>query len=172
MRSWIFLICLIIVIPCLAREVYRSTSEDGVTSYSDTYLPGAEKVSVATGSSSQTESESNPEASANQQHANSAGPYRTFQVAQPENNDTIRNDEGVVNVGLSLSPKLVDGHVIQIYLNGTKLDTDLTTTQFSLNALNRGTHSLQAKVVDVTGNTQISSQTVNFELRKAAVDNP
>jgi hypothetical protein len=45
-------------------------------------------------------------------------------------------------------------------------------TQFSLSNLNRGTHSLQTKVVDAAGNVLISSNLVNFHLRQAGISTP
>lgn len=170
MRSFIFFFCLIIVLPCVARDVYKWTSKNGETIYSDIYQPGAEQVSVTVDKPREVQGEQ-PSAESAQTTA-STGAYQTFEIAQPTNDETIRNDEGAVEVGLSLSPTLVPGHVIHVYVDGNKLKADLTTTQFSLNELNRGTHSLQAKVVDAEGKPQIVTPTVSFHLRQAAAANP
>lgn len=172
MRTWIFFLAFIIALPCVARDVYKWKSEDGVIIYSDTYQNGAERVSISPGKAHQTETNNVVESTTNEQPDTVSGVYQAFEIAQPQNDLSIRSDEGTVNVGLSLSPMLQAGHIIQVYLDGTKFDTDLTTTQFSLNGLNRGTHTLQAKVVDAKGNPQISTQSISFQLRKAAVDNP
>jgi hypothetical protein len=170
MRSFIFFFCLIIVLPCSAGEVFKWTSQDGQTTYSDIYRNGAEKLSIAVGKTPQARSEQSSDESA--QVTNSSSSYQAFEIAQPQNDETIRNDGGVVEVGLSLSPNLTPGHVIHVYVDGNKLQTDLTTTQFSLNELNRGTHTLQAKVVDADGKPQIVTPSVSFHLRQAATANP
>jgi len=172
MRSFIFFFCLIIALPGLAREVYKWTAEDGVPIYSDTYRPGAQKLSVSTGKAQRSLQAQTTEPTTETEGTANTGDYQTFEIAQPNDDETIRSDEGVVNVGLSLSPMLSPGHVIQVYLDGSKLSADLSTTQFSLNELNRGTHSLQAKVVDAESNPLISTAVVNFHLRQAAVENP
>jgi hypothetical protein len=170
MRNLIVFLSLFIVLPCAARDVYKWTTEEGQTIYSDIYRPGAQKVSISVGTGDQIESDLPPADSGQVTTANSA--YRTFEIAQPSNDETIRNDEGLVDVGLSLSPVLLPGHVIHVYLDGNRLVADLTTTQFSLNELNRGTHTLQAKVVDAEGKSQIATPTVSFHLRQAATGNP
>ena len=75
-------------------------------------------------------------------------------------------------MGLALTPALISGHLIHVYLDGAKLDADMTTTQFSLTGLNRGTHSFQAKIVDAEGRPQIATKSINFHLQKASVQNP
>ena len=62
--------------------------------------------------------------------------------------------------------------MIQIFVDGNKLKGDLTTTQFTLNDLNRGTHSLQVKIVDAQGNTRSTAPSINFHLRKASIIKP
>ena len=165
MRCLIYFICLIIALPCTAREVYKWTSEQGQTYYSDIYQPGVEgveQVSISVSSTHQTEASEpspNPE-----QGTKSTAAYQVFAVAQPPNDETIDNNAGVVEVGLRLSPQLIQGHVIHVYVDGTKLKADLTSTQFSLNKLKSGTHTLQAKVVDAEGKPQITSSAVIFHL--------
>ncbi len=172
MRTWIFFLILITALPCVARDVYKWTSEDGVVIYSDTYQTGAEKVSISTGKVHRNGSKAVAESNNDVQPVTVSSDYQSFEIAQPEDNETLRSEQGVVNVGLSLSPMLNAGHVIHVYLDGTKLNKDLTTTQFSLSELNLGTHSLQAKVVDAEGKPQITSQSISFHLRKAAIAKP
>jgi hypothetical protein len=169
MRCIIFFFSLIIALPSVATDIYKWTSKEGQTIYSDIYQLGAEKLSISADKSPETESlepSDKPE-----EVINSSTVYKVFDIAQPLHNETIRNADGVVEVGLNLSPGLAPGHVIHVYLDGIKLKEDLTTTQFGLNQLNRGTHSLQAKVVDTGGKSQISTPTVSFHLRQAAIAN-
>lgn len=157
------------VLPCGARDVYRSISEDGVVIYSDIYKPGAELVSVTEGRNSvKTQRFSNEKAPPTE--TEKSGEYQDFSIAQPENDATIRSNEGTVTVGLSLSPSLAAGHVIHVYLDGSRLEADMTTTQFSLNELNRGTHTLEAKIVDAEGKVQIATESISFHLRKASIN--
>lgn len=165
MRYLLFFLSLLFALPGLARDIYKWTSDEGVVIYSDTFQAGAEKVSVSTGKGAQSD---NPKQAADPKAAADTDQYQTFEVVQPENEATIRNDEGMVIVGLGLSPALLPGHKIHIYLDGDKIPGEVNATQFTLNKLNRGTHSLQVKIVDADNNPQISTALVNFHLRKAS----
>ena len=162
MRKAVLLLCFVASLPLFARDVYKMTNEEGVVIYSDTYIEGAERIRL-TGS---TTSASYPDTESQ------AGEYTSLEIVQPENDATIRNNEGTVAVGLSLSPTLAEGHSIKIFVDGTELKNAMRGTQFSLNKLNRGTHSLLTKVVDAYGNVLINSNLVNFHLRQAGISTP
>jgi hypothetical protein len=171
MRYWFALIILFLSFPGQSREVYKWTSEDGVIQYSDTYISGAERVTLSEGKGRVKPQESSQLEEKNQPPGDANG-YELFEITQPENDETIRSNEGVVTVGLSLSPALQPEHTIHIYIDGAKLDSDLRMTQFTLKDLNRGTHTLEARVVDASGNQQISTKPINFHLRKATILQP
>ena len=174
MRIWLFFLLLFALLVCDSREVYRSVSEDGVVIYSDTYQPGAERVKVrkSVGNIPDEQEINEVDTDSATRDASDSDQYQTFVIEQPENDETIRNDEGNITVGLVLSPSLLEGHVIHIYLDGKKLNSDMTATQFSLTSLNRGTHQLQARIVDSEGQALIATDAINFHLRKAGIDQP
>lgn len=173
MRSTAFLLFLLISLPLLAKDVYRMTTPEGEVIFSDTYQPGAEQIHINTGSEVPTPTDAGQAGAAGDQTGSAeAGGYQTFEIVQPENDATIRSNEGVVAVSLMLSPSLAEGDAIQIFVDGTKLKGELTSTQFTLNDLNRGTHSLEVKIVDAKGNTLKSASSVNFHLRKASIIKP
>jgi hypothetical protein len=163
MRKAVLLLCLFASLPLFARDIYKWTNEEGVVIYSDTYREGAERIRV---SDSKSPSSGYPDT------GGQSGEYTTFEIVQPENDATIRNDEGTVAVGLALSPNLAEGHSIKIIVDGSELKNAMQGTQFSLSNLNRGTHSLQTKVVDADGKVLISSNLVNFHLRQAGISTP
>ena len=170
MRYWFALIILFLSSPGQSRDVYKWTSEDGVVLYSDTYIAGAERVTLSDGKGGGVKlQESHP---LEESQPGDANGYELFEISQPENDETIRNNEGVVTVGLSLSPALQPGHNIHIYIDGNKLDNDLSVTQFTLKGLNRGTHALEARIVDASGNPQMSTKPISFHLRKATILKP
>lgn len=174
MRIILFLSLLFVLLPCPAKEIYRSVSEDGVVSYSDTYSPGSERISVSTKAAADSKkSEKSVESGIfDEKDGRTLSTYQNFAVAKPEHDESINSNEGNVLVGLSLSPALAEGHAIQVYLDGAKLEDDVMTTQFALNGLNRGTHSLQAKIVDRNGKLLKSTKMINFHLHKASIYTP
>ena len=171
MRYLILLFTLLLCLPALARDVYKWTSEDGVIHYADTYQPGSVRVKVP----DERGSSRSPVAVEDQATEETGQPdeadYLSFDIIQPEQDATVRSNEGLVDVILKLTPTLQSSHAIRIFVDG-KDEGELKSTQFSLNELNRGTHSLQASVVDAQGATLISSSTVTFHLRKASIIKP
>jgi hypothetical protein len=167
MRNLVIIISVFMALPLFARDVYKYIAEDGEVIYSERYHPEAERIRVTDpkkGVAVPSPDELNDKVRAE------AGEYDTFAIVQPGDNETVRNEEGMVNVGISLSPNLAENHIIHLYVDGTKLDSDIKQTQLSLQKLSRGTHSLQAKIVNSEGQSIKESKRVTFQLRQPEVN--
>jgi hypothetical protein len=167
MRNLVFIISMFMVLPLCARDVYKYITDDGEVIYSERYHPEAKRIMVnddAKKGARLSPDELDAKARAE------AGEYETFTILQPSDNEIIRNEEGTVNIGISLTPSLAESHIIQLYVDGTKLDSDIRQTQLSLQKLSRGTHSLQAKIVDSEGQSVKESNSITFQLRQPAVN--
>jgi hypothetical protein len=173
MRSTLFLLLILLSLPLLAKDVYKWTTPEGDVVYSDSYQQGAEKVHVNRDSRTPAPADVNANAATDEQAGSAAGgDYQTFEIAQPKNDETIRSDEGVVSVSLLLSPTLAAGDAIQVFVDGNKLGEDVKSAQFTLNGMNRGTHTLQAKIVSADGNILKSAPGINFHIRQASIIKP
>ncbi|MEW8084966.1 MAG: DUF4124 domain-containing protein [Candidatus Thiodiazotropha endolucinida] len=166
MRIIVLLMILLMALPLFARDVYKYISEDGEVIYSERYHPDAERIKVTDSKKSAVLS---PDDQSDEARA-AAGEYATFTIDQPNDDETIRNEDGSVPVGITLSPDLAEGHVIHLYVDGTKLDSDIKQTQLILQQLSRGTHSLQAKIVTSEGESLKESNSITFHLRQPAVN--
>ncbi len=102
----------------------------------------------------------------------SATGYSKFAIAEPASEETIRSNEGIVNISFFITPGLRNGHKIVVTLDGKKLKDQLSSTQFSLKDLPRGTHTLKADIIDAKGQTLNSTQAVSFHLRQRSILNP
>jgi hypothetical protein len=165
MRIFVLLFSLLIALPLSARDVYKHISEDGEVIYTERYHPDAERIRVT----DKKKSVAPPDEQSDEARA-AAGEYDTFSIVQPGDDETVRNAEGTISVGISLTPNLAEGHVIHLYVDGTKLDSDIKQTQLVLQQLSRGTHSLQAKIVDSEGSALKESNSITFHLRQPAVN--
>ena len=172
MRIVLLLLLILVSWPLLAKDVYKWTNESGEVVYSDTYRHGAERIRVSGSKSSPSSVPDTPEGSPSPEPDVEDVTYRSFEVVLPENDQTIRSNEGTVGVSLALSPALAANHSIHVFVDGNRIEGEMKSTQFSLNNLNRGTHSLEVKVVDDTGNALASAPAVNFHLRKASIIKP
>jgi FlaG/FlaF family flagellin (archaellin) len=171
MRSLVFILIFFVSLPLYAREVYKSTNADGVVIYSDTYQEGAERVRVIGTKSTPSPANAKGDQEQGDAQANAQGVegYQSLEIVQPENDATVRSNEGTVSVSLSLSPTLVEGHSVKITIDGKELPGEVRSTQFTLNNLNRGSHTLETRIVDASGNVVIRSNRVNFFLRQASI---
>jgi hypothetical protein len=154
-------------------DVYKSVNEKGEVVYSDQPSPSAQRMKlpelptyspppIPTFSTSTTESRP------------AASPYRSVKIVVPENDATVRDNQGVVRVEVALDPPLMtqQGHKIQFYLNGEPHGMPVGTTSISFSNLDRGTYTLTSSVVNAEGAVLSSSDPVVFHLHRESVLNP
>ncbi|MCC6611306.1 MAG: hypothetical protein IT515_16740 [Burkholderiales bacterium] len=94
------------------------------------------------------------------------GPYRGLGIAPVRNGGAVVSDRGVVWFKVTLTPNLHVGHTFQFAYDGRLLPMTESALDFSLASVTRGTHTIQAHVVDADGNTLISSRQVEFDVRE------
>lgn len=94
--------------------------------------------------------------------------YSALRITSPANDEALRDNAGNVTVRAHLEPDLATGHALQLYLDGTLSQTGPDTT-FQLSNVDRGTHSVELRVVDGSGATLINSQPAVFHLQRRSV---
>lgn len=149
-------------------EAYTWIDENGVVHYSDRPEPGAKVVELDTASGRRPRAANRP---ANPDDA-SAEPaqafrYETLEVASPAPEETLWNIEGTLSVTLALTPALRPGHQVRVYFDGTP--RTVQSTSFQLQEVHRGTHNLQAEVIDETGKLMIRSLPNRFYVQQNSV---
>ncbi len=158
------------LVPLLAMPVdagvYKWTDESGQVHYTDQYQEGSEAVDLPEPSvytPAPVPGLIQPPAA--EAEADPTGDYDVLEVAAPVQDETIRSNEGKVTVSLRVEPTLRQGDMIEVILDGEKRG-ELRSAGGTLSGVNRGTHSLQVRVVNASGQELISSQPVNFHLRR------
>jgi hypothetical protein len=89
----------------------------------------------------------------------------TIEITTPQDQQTIRDNEGQMNVVLHLSAPLQQDEEIQILLD-KKAVIKAAKTQFLLKEIERGEHQLQAQILRSDGIVVQSSTTVIFYLHR------
>ncbi len=155
----------------VSAGLYKWVDSDGMVHYSDRPVEHAEELGFPeTGAPpGAPDSESTQESGGTVQEIQQTGEYTQFELLEPEQNQTLRNDEGKVLVGMLLQPGLLEGHKISVSVDGTPLKHQHVSTQLVLRDVPRGTHSLQATVIDEQGQPLISTPAVSFHMRKAPI---
>jgi len=148
----------------VAATIYKSTDEQGKVIYSDEPRPGAVKIEIPTEPAGivpvpSGEAKAKPPAPAQE-----LPPYRSLTIVAPADDAVVEYGGGWVNVFVSVEPALkVDrGHLVRLRLDGRLLHTGTGATTAAIPDVERGTHTLQAEIVDQTGTVLIVSAPVTF----------
>lgn len=96
-----------------------------------------------------------------EQPAHRRAPYQSFTLTQPEDNEAIRKNSGDILVESRVEPGLYPGDVIRVYLDGKSV-AEKAGTSFDLPNVDRGTHTLEARIYDDRGQALAASQPVRF----------
>ncbi len=158
----------VIVTPVIA-EIYKRTNPDGSVEFTDVPRSDEEKP-VPLSPMSTFKATPAPRSVTSNTRADSKK-YSAISVTSPANEATIRDNTGTVKVSVSLSPALRSGHKLVLLVDGAQKG-ESTSGSFTLDNLDRGSHSLMAQVVDKAGKTLISSAPVTIYLFRQSVIRP
>ena len=166
MRILYLLSILTVAVPAFAAEVFKTVGPDGEIKFTDRPEEGAVEVRVpgvqtVDGGGPVSDSVLAPE------EDDTPFSYSEFKIVTPGQDASLRDNQGNVTVQIVLSPGLRPDDQINICMNGNKLGGG-RSTNITLTNVDRGTHSLQAAVVDKSGKDIARSDTVTFTLHRAA----
>lgn len=159
-----------------SAQVYKWVDEDGVVHYSDQPVPGAEVVFIE----QNTVRTRSPRATVRPLPGADAAPdsapaatfaYETISFASPVAEQTLWNIGGTLNVALNLSPGLRLNDRVRLYFDGEPVQNNVVGTSTQLEEVWRGSHNLQAEVVDENGNLMIRSEPIRFYVQQTSVLN-
>jgi hypothetical protein len=170
MRSLLILVGLALCVGALAQgSVYKRVNPDGSVEYSDQPIQGAEVMKVPKGStftmpetptSGTTPAESTPE--------ESSVNYDSLEITRPTNDESIRSNEGKVTALARVVPELASSHRFRWSMDG-EIIQDVNSPELRLNNIDRGSHTLQAEIIDAEGKVIISSETITFHLMRYSI---
>jgi hypothetical protein len=175
MRTLILLLLLCISLPAFA-VICKTVDDQGNVTYSD--IPEAEcpnKVRLPELSTFEPRSlPDTGQAQAVDQQAEDATPvaYSEMRFDQPEEEGTVRSNEGKVPVSVVLEPPLQEGHKLRLLLDGIIVQPSFDSQTVVLSGVERGAHALQAQVIDASGAVLRSAGPLNFTLQRASVASP
>jgi hypothetical protein len=168
-RPIFILVGILAAAAVLADGAWTWTDEDGVVHYSDVPVEGAEPVNlseynkktgarISSGRTTGSTTSNGPEESF---------VYDSITIASPGAEETLWNIEGLLNVSVAVSPELQRGHRIRAYYDGDA--RDVGGTSFQILDVYRGTHSLQAEIVDSTGRVILRSPASRFYVQQNSI---
>jgi len=157
-----------------AADIWRWKDADGVVHYSDSPVPGAERIIVG-GSAPQPEVATpapQPPAAPRAEPPRPAVAYTRCAVTQPPN-DEVYFAVNSVAANLVVEPYLQPGHRIEVLLNGAvHKEWPSDALSYTFTGLYRGSYTLAARVLDANGRTVCSGAVSNFHIRQPSVLSP
>lgn len=153
--------------------VYRWVAPDGSVTFSDQSRPGAEKIQVKPTHTVEPPGAVQQRALQGADRPALAGEaaYKQFDIVSPANDEAVRSNNGQVGISMSLDPSLQAKHAIVVSVDGEKIGKG-SSTSLQLQNLPRGTHTVQAAVVDATGAELVRTRTVNFHVLRSRIPTP
>jgi hypothetical protein len=96
--------------------------------------------------------------------------YVLLQVLSPKQGETVHDNTGNVAVKVTVRPPLrsQDGHRLRAMLDGALLPGVWQTTRFTMQGVNRGTHTLRVVITDADARSLIESEPVEFSVWQAS----
>jgi hypothetical protein len=162
----------------VAAETWKWKDANGVVHYSDKPVQGAERISVLPPKPSIAVTKpaaAEPRAASaqsNQPDPPPIVPYSRCVVTAPDNEETF-NAINTVAAGLLIEPALQPGHRIEVLLNGSIVkDWPPDASSHTLTGLDRGSYTLNARVLDSFGGAVCSGPTINFHVHLPTVARP
>ncbi len=173
MRSLLIIVAMALSVAVQAQDrVYKRVNPDGSVEYSDQPTKGAEVMKVPKGSTfTMPATPASSTAQANRTEEEVSIQYESLEITQPEHDKAIRSNEGKLTALARVVPALAAEHRFRWNMDGAVVK-DVNSPELRLNNVDRGSHTLQAEIVDVDGNVIIASETITFHLMRYRVPTP
>lgn len=163
---------LMLILSTAFADIYKWVDSRGVVHFSDTPHSGATKIELpeAQSYSPPAQSEAPLEhLSPNSEHPSNEHAYSKIQITQPDNEATIRNNQGSIAVTVQVEPDLFSEDKLQLIFDGSPLGEPQTNTLFQLSGIYRGAHTLGVQIVDASGSVLDTSDPITIYMFRPRV---
>ena len=94
------------------------------------------------------------------------GGYSVVDLVAPVDESLVHFDQQNIIVQLALTPELQVGHLVQFYLDGAIYGRPVAATSYSISNLQRGSHTVSARIITAEGETVANSQSVRVHVQR------
>jgi hypothetical protein len=166
------LLIMLLFVGSAHAEIYKSINAAGEVVYSDTRTQGAETMKMPA-LPTYTPPPVVPSTTSKAESVKTAV-YENFVFLTPEDDATIRNNQGIINAELKLTPALRSrrNHRVQFYLDGEAYGEPVSSIRTVMIDVERGMHTLTASVLDANGDALISADPVIVHFHRESIYNP
>lgn len=174
MSKWLIVLSLLLPGVAAAATVWMWVDENGQRHYSDRPVEGAQRIELAEvqGFSAPPAPETRASGASAAEPEQPGQPYTRLEVTQPESEQTLWNIEGTLEVSVAVEPPLREGHEVDLYFDGERQYSDSRQLTFTLDEVWRGVHTLEAVVLDASGQEVQRSPGRSFVVQQTSLLNP
>ena len=148
------------------KTIYKKYNKDGVVEFSD--LPDKKSKAVRVPPMNTYKQKPFPKKFQEKvEEKTTVTRYDLINITAPVNDTQVRENSGNVSVSIKLTPTLNPAHSVKLVLDGNE-EAAVTGNSLTLTLKNvsRGTHKLQAFIIDKDGNVLIQSNSIVFHLKR------
>lgn len=147
------------------KEIYKKTNKAGVVEFTDIPNHDTKPIRVPA-MNTYKQKPLTPKPAAKTTKGLTAG-YKEFSIASPLSGKEVRDNSGNVSVQLNLNPPLRPGHTVKVILdNDEKSSLAGTLLVYNFTNISRGTHKVQAFILELNNTVVIESAIVEFHLKR------
>lgn len=154
---------LLLVFPILAQSaIYQKTDAHGKPYFSDIPTTGSTLINLKTANiyspvsfaKKQSSSDLTKQKNTDQKY------YQKFLIIQPKDQQNFQNQQEI-SAAVQIDPELQSGDTIEWWLDEKRYQQN-TNTQITINSLERGEHTLQAKLWDAKNHILLTTPIITF----------
>ena len=162
-------IALVFSYNATAAEIYKTVDEHGNVTFSDV-APGKEAKPVTLSQENRfandlPQAETAEEYSQYNPESEPPASYTSLTFTFPTQDQTVRENSGNVTFQLQMDPALQPDHQVQLLLNGQPRGT-FNGASHTLMHMDRGTHTVSARIIAGNGKVLVTSDTITFHLQR------
>ncbi|WKE65495.1 DUF4124 domain-containing protein [Gallaecimonas kandeliae] len=151
-------------------KIYSWKDEKGVVHYSDKPHVNAKEV-VVEDSQQFAIPKANPDVLKPEEPA-ATGVQWAISIASPGEEETVRDNEGRLQVDVQVAPGMERGQRVQPFLDGQPFGPARTIPAFELKDIERGEHKLKIQLIDHDNKILAESKERTFFMHKASALSP
>jgi hypothetical protein len=170
----VFAAILLMWVTSVPAAVYKSVDSQGNVVYTDEPSADAQPVKLPPLSTVPAPRYQPSDQSPAEAEQSAQADYQQVSIVSPTQDETLRDNTGAVPVNVVTQPDLdsASGHRFRYYLDGQAQGKPTESGRIIFDNLDRGSHTVEAAIVDSTGQELIRSSSVRFFLHRQSINFP